>query len=295
MNKKTKIVTLAIGAALLLLAVLAWYVSHHAILVLQPRGPIGHKERQLIIIGVLLAVLVVVPVYVMAIAIAWKYREGNQRPKKYSPDWDHSRLFETIWWGIPIAIITVLSLVTWVSAHSLDPYKPIGQGQPPLEIQVVALDWKWLFIYPQQHIASVNLAQIPVGRPVDFHITSDSIMNSFWVPQLGGQIYAMPGMETQLHLQADQPGDYFGSPANIAGRGFSRMNFTVRAGSAAEFDAWIQTAENRANNLDTAAYNQLAKPSDDYPVTYYSTVRNNLFDDIVMKYMVPNSTAEQLQ
>lgn len=231
----------------------------------------------------------------MTIAIALKYRESNRKPKKYRPDWDHSRLFETIWWGVPIAIIVVLSVVTWASAHSLDPYKPLNSTQKTLDVQVVALDWKWLFIYPQQHVASVNLVFIPVDTPVNFHITSDTVMNSFWVPQLGGQIYAMPGMETQLHLEANQPGDYFGSPANIAGKGFSRMNFTVRAGSETNFNSWIQTASDSMNTLTTPTFNQLAQPSDSVPVTYYSSVRDDLFNDIVMKYMVPNTPAEQLQ
>lgn len=269
-------------------ALTAWYLARHSIPVLQPRGLIGYKERQLLIVGCLLAVIVVVPTFAIAIYIAVKYREENHTTKtKYKPDFDHSRLFESIWWGIPIVIIGILCVVAWQSAHSLDPYKALASTKKPLTVQVVALDWKWLFIYPEQNIASVNLAEIPVGTPVEFQVTSDTIMNSFWVPQLGGQIYAMPGMITQLHLVADKAGSYFGSPANIAGKGFSRMNFTVRAGSQADFDAWVKAARQTPKALNAETYAALAKPSDSVPVTYYAGVPDNFVEDLAMKYMMP--------
>jgi cytochrome o ubiquinol oxidase subunit 2 len=154
------------------------------------------------------------------------------------------------------------------------------------------MDWKWLFIYPEQHIASVNLAVIPTDQPVDFMVTSDTVMNSFWVPGLGGQIYSMPGMITQLHEQANKPGDYLGSPANIAGHGFSRMDFTVRASSPASFAAWVKHAQQANRNLTTASYAELAKPSSDVPVQYYSPVEDGLFDTIVMNYMMPTPQTE---
>ncbi|HVV26011.1 MAG TPA: ubiquinol oxidase subunit II [Candidatus Saccharimonadales bacterium] len=286
MNKKYK-VGLVGAAVVAIIAALAVYLHHHTVDVLQPAGQVGYKERQLMIFAVLLSVIVVVPVFSLTIFIAWKYREGNSRPKKYSPDWDHSRLFESIWWGIPIAIIAILSVVTWRSSHALDPYRALVSTKRPLTVQVVALDWKWLFIYPEQHVASVNLAEIPVGTPVDFQITSDTVMNSFWVPQLGGQIYAMPGMITQLNLVADKAGTYAGSSANISGSGFAGMSFHVAAGSPNNFDDWVARAQRTKRPLNSAAYNQLAKPSKYVPVSYYSSVQSNLFNYIAVKYMTP--------
>lgn len=267
-----------------------WYFHGHNIAVLQPRGPVGQKESQLIIIGGLLALIVVIPVFIMAAVIAVKYRESNHRAK-YSPEYDHSRVFETLWWGIPIIIIGILSVVAWNSSRALDPYKTLAASQKPITIQVVALNWKWLFIYPQQDIASVNFVQLPVNKPVDFQITSDAVMNSFWIPQLGGQIYAMPGMKTQLHLMADQSGDYNGSSANISGRGFSGMTFTARASTQANFDKWVKMASRSPDQLNQTAYNKLAQPSQNNPVAYYSSVGSGLYDNIVIKYMMPLTNA----
>jgi len=270
-------------------AFVAWYLHGRPVAITQPAGTVGIKERNLMLLALTLSVIVVVPVFIMAGLIAWRYREQNPRPAKYQPEWDHSRLFEGIWWGIPIVIIGILSVVTWNSSHALDPYRSLdGQSDvSALHIQVVALDWKWLFIYPDQHIASVNLAEIPTGQQVDFEVTSDTIMNSFWVPALGGQIYAMPGMSTHLHEQVDKPGEYLGSPANIAGHGFARMDFTVRAASKQQFDNWVIEARQANRNLTDETYKQLAKPSDSVPVGYYSWVNDGLFSDVVMKYMMP--------
>jgi len=278
-------------------SIAGWYLSRRSIPILQPAGQMGRKELHLMLFALLLAVIVVIPTYAIAIMIAIKYREENHEKSrkrvKYDPDFDHSRLFESIWWGIPIVIIGILSVVTWNSSHALDPYKPLASNKKPLTIQVVSLDWKWLFIYPKQHVASVNLAEIPVGVPVDFHVTSDTIMNSFWIPALGGQIYAMPSMDTQLHEQADKTGSFMGSPANIAGHGFSRMDFTVRAASQTGFDAWVKQARQASKQLDNQTYQALAKPSDNVPVTYYSGVMDGLYNDIVMKYMMPQTGAAQ--
>lgn len=286
MKKKYKvgIVGLLVAAAIVAMAV---YLSHYTVDVLQPAGQVGYKERQLLIFGVLLSIIVVVPTFALTIFIAWKYREGNHRPKKYNPDWDQSWLFESIWWGIPIVIIGVLTVVVWRSSSSLDPYRSLVSAKKPLTIQVVALDWKWLFIYPEQHIASVNLAKIPVGTPVDFKITSDTVMNSFWVPQLGGQIYAMPGMVTQLHLMADKSGTYNGSSANISGSGFAGMTFQVAAGSSSDFNDWVDRARQASRHLDVSSYNQLAKPSTYVEPEYYSSVQSNLYNYISVKYMTP--------
>ena len=285
MNRKSRI-AIAVLAVLGVIALLVSYLHGHNIAVLEPAGPIAEKERNLIVIAVALSAIVVIPVYVMTVAIAWKYREANTKAT-YKPDWDHSRLYETIWWGIPMVIIAILSVITWQSAHQLDPFKPLSSNVAPLNIQVVALDWKWLFIYPSQNIASVNLLAIPENTPINFEISSDTVMNSFWIPNLGGQIYAMPGMSTQLHLMADKLGNYYGSSANISGTGFAGMVFRARSISASGFKNWVHAAQNSPNQLTMNAYSQLARPSQYNSVAYYSSVANNLYNSVVVKYMVP--------
>lgn len=290
-RKKYKII-LPILILVVVAALTTWYLGRHSIDVLQPRGPVAHKERGLFILSALLSAIVVVPTFALTIYIAWKYNENNHSKRKYAPDFDHSRLFESIWWGIPIIIIGILSVVAWNSAHSLDPFRELVSDKKPVTVQVVSMDWKWLFIYPEQHVASVNQAVIPVNTPVDFKVTSDTIMNSFWVPSLGGQIYAMPGMITQLHQIADKPGNYFGSPANIAGKGFSRMNFTVKAVDATDYATWLDQAESSPRKLTVAEYEKLSKPSDNNPVVTYSSVPDDLFTNIVMQYMMPGMTLQ---
>jgi cytochrome o ubiquinol oxidase subunit II len=289
-NRKFKIVLLALPV-LLVVGLLVWYLHGHTVAVLSPAGPVAHKERNLMAFAILLSAIVVIPVYAMAIMIALKYHENNHeaRKVKYSPDWDGSRLLESIWWGVPIAIIGVLSVITWDSSHALDPYKPLASSVKPLTVQVVALDWKWLFIYPQQHVASVNKVEMPVNTPVDFQITSDSVMNSFWIPQLGSQIYAMPGMSTQVHLMADKMGSFYGSPANIAGSGFARMTFTADSVSVSDFNNWVNTASHSSKQLDSSAYTVLAQPSQSNPVVYFSHTADGLYDQVVSKYMGPPS------
>ena len=270
---------------LVIIGLTAWYLHDRNVAVLHPAGEIGQKEKQLIDLTVGLSVIVVVPVFALTIFIAWRYRETNPRPKKYEPEWDHSRKLESIWWGVPGAIILLLSVVTWVTSHSLDPYRPLDSTKKPLNVQVVAMDWKWLFVYPDLHVASVNMLHLPVATPINLQVTSDTVMNSFWIPSLGGQIYAMPGMATQLHLLANKSGEFYGSPANISGRGFSRMTFTARATSQTEFNNWVVKAQQSNNNLDMAAYNQLARPSMGHAVQSYSPVQDDLFNVLVMKYM----------
>jgi len=186
-------------------------------------------------------------------------------------------------------IILILAVLTWNSSHDLDPFKPIVSDKPPITIQVVALQWKWLFIYPQQNIASVNIIQFPNQTPINFEVTADAPMNSFWIPQLGGQIYAMPGMSTQLHLMADTEGTYRGSSANISGKGFAGMNFSAKSTSQADFDQWVALVHQTRNNLSLAKYNNLAKPSQNNPLSYYSSSQSGLYDRVVMKYMMPAS------
>lgn len=287
MNKKAKITIVSV-LVLAVIALVAGYLRSHSIDVLQPRGVVGQKERQLMIIAGWLAAGVILPVFALTIFIVWKYRESNiSTKKKYTPDWDHNSLIETIWWAIPCVIILVLAVITWRSSHELDPFKPLASHNKTVNIQVVALDWKWLFIYPDQHIASVNYVQFPTETPVHFEITSDTVMNSFWIPSLGGQIYAMPGMNTALNLMAAKPGNFNGSSANISGKGFAGMTFTARASSLNDFNSWVEKMKKMPNKLDETNYAKLASPSENMPPTYYSAVTSDLYDGIVMKYMMP--------
>ena len=294
MLKKSKIPLLVLAIVALAIGVSGWYLSRHTISVLQPAGDIGYKERNLIILCASLSVAIVVPVFGLLAGIAWKYRETNLKAK-YTPELEGSRLAETIWWIIPGVLIAFISLVTWRSSYALDPFKPIASTVKPLHVQVVALDWKWLFIYPDQHIASVNKVVVPVGTPVDFQITSDAVMTSFWAPQLGGQMYAMPGMSTHLNLVANKIGTYNGSAANISGKGFAGMKFKVQAMQQSGFENWADLVQARnPTGLTTTSYGSLAKPSENNAVQYYGAVDTNLYDTIVMKYMVPmNGTASK--
>ncbi|HKR81915.1 MAG TPA: ubiquinol oxidase subunit II [Candidatus Saccharimonadales bacterium] len=270
-----------------LLAAGATYVHRYAnVQVFNTHGQIGNEERHLMYIALSLALIVVVPVFTLLFIFAWRYRESNHKAH-YSPELDHSRVAETIWWLIPGVLILILSVITWNASHKLDPYKPLASSAKPLRVQVVSLDWKWLFIYPEQHIASVNLVQLPVNRPINFEVTSDSVMNSFWIPQLGGQIYSMPGMQTELHLMADKVGQYAGSSANISGSGFADMKFTARVSSQAGFDTWAAAVQKAPNKLTQNQYDVLAKPTKDNPVAVYASADPALYDTIVRKYMGP--------
>lgn len=270
-------------------AILTMLIYGNDISVLNPKGLIASKERDLMVLATVLSLIVVIPVFVMTFWIAWKYREGNEKAK-YQPDWDHSRLFESIWWGVPLILITILSVVTWNSSHELDPFKPIkAEGKSPLRVQVVALQWKWLFIYPQQNIATVNYVQFPEDTPINFEVTSDAPMNSFWIPSLGGQIYAMSGMVTKLHLIADQTGEYRGSSANISGRGFSGMKFIAESTSKEAFENWVQEAQKSSASLGIDEYSELSKPSENHPAQQFVLADENLFDYIAHKFSVnPN-------
>ena len=289
-NKRI-LVTIGIVLACLVLAAAVLYVSNLKIDLLEPKGIVAFKQYNLLVFTTLLGFVVVIPVFVMAIFIAWRYREGNTKAK-YTPNVDTNRLAETIWWGIPIILIAILSVVTWTSTHDLDPHKPLESDAKPVRIQVIALDWKWLFIYPEQNIATVNYIQFPVNRPVNFEITADAPMNSFWIPQLGGQIYAMSGMTTKLHLNANEIGSYTGRSANISGEGFADMTFTAMASSKADFDAWVMAVKSSNLQLTPATYADLAKKSIDAPATHYSSSSEGLYDTIVMKYMMPETTKD---
>jgi cytochrome o ubiquinol oxidase subunit 2 len=248
--------------------------------VLDPKGPIGLEERSIIITATVLMLLVVVPVIALVLIFAWRYRASNEKAE-YRPDWSHSNRIEAVVWLIPCIIVAALGVITWRSSHSLDPYRPLDSKVKPIRIDAVALDWKWLFIYPDQKLATVNEVAFPANVPVEFHITSATVMNAFFIPQLGSQIYAMAGMQTQLHLLANAPGTYQGLSSNYSGDGFSGMTFKALALPQQGFDAWLAKVRAAQRPLGAAAYEQLARPSENQPVAYYSQVQPDLFADIV--------------
>ncbi|WP_165740411.1 ubiquinol oxidase subunit II [Pseudoalteromonas sp. Z1A6] len=255
--------------------------------ILDPKGQIGIDEKNLIIIATVLMLLVVVPVIVMTLYFAWKYRD-TQTHEIYAPKWAHSNKIEAVVWAVPIIIVIILGAITWVSTQALDPYKPIEGKGKHLTVEVVSLNWKWLFIYPEQGIATVNELVFPANVPVEYKITSESTMNSFFIPQLGSQIYSMAGMETKLHLIANEPGTFKGISANYSGAGFTGMKFNaIATPTQADFDKWVSDikANSSANNLTHANYVELAKASENNPVAYYGKVEDSLFHTIVMKYM----------
>ncbi|MGL5626062.1 MAG: ubiquinol oxidase subunit II [Candidatus Rhabdochlamydia sp.] len=284
MKKKYKVLFFI----LLTLAVIALsvvYLSSINIAVLNPKGTIALKERNLFIIITLIMLIVVIPVFILTWVISWKYREGNKA--KYTPDWDKHLLSESIWWGLPCAIVLAMGILVWKGSHELDPFKPLESNRKAIRVQVVALQWKWLFIYPEQNIATVNFLQFPEQTPINFEITADAPMNSFWIPELGGQIYAMPGMKTKLHLIANEEGSFRGSSANLSGRGFAGMTFIAKASSQLEFEDWVESIRESSNFLNLREYNRLAEPSENNPVASYVLQKEDLYDWIVRKYMAP--------
>lgn len=252
-------------------------------ILLNPKGQIAIEERNLIFLATGLMLLVVIPVIVMMFVFAWRFRAGNKQAP-YAPRWASSHKIEAVVWGVPLIIIVVLSIVTWHTTHTLDPYRPLESDVHPLNVQVVATDWKWLFIYPDLGIASVNELALPVHTPVSFTITSDAAMTSFFIPALGGQIYAMAGMQTKLHLIANEPGQFRGFAANYNGPGFSDMHFSTFADTPAEFEAWVEEVRSKKQKLDRGSYAELAKPTIGHKVVHYSTVDRTLFQFIVDKY-----------
>jgi cytochrome o ubiquinol oxidase subunit 2 len=287
MKKKYK-ASLFILLVLGVTVVAASFLRSTDIAILSPGGTIAAQQRDLLVFATLLSLIVILPVFALTFWIAWKYRANRPGKKaKYTPDWDSHKGLELVWWGIPCLIILVLGVVAWKSSHSLDPYRPIQSDKKPLVVQVVALPWKWLFIYPQQGIASVNYVQFPEDTPISFEITADAPMNSFWIPQLGGQVYAMAGMTTKLHLMADNNGTYQGASANLSGEGFADMQFVAKSTSQKDFDAWTAEVQASLFKLDLTEYDKLADPSTEYPTGRYTLADKNLHTSIVMKYMMP--------
>ena len=255
------------------------------LLILFPTGSIGRQQRDLLKIAFYLSLFVVVPVYIMLATFAWKYR--STKNNSYHPNWDSDSRLEAIWWGVPIILIGILSFITWKSSHNLDPFRPITNGIKPVRIQVVALQWRWLFIYPEQQIASINFLQIPDNTPIEFEITADAPMNSFWIPSLGGQVYAMNGMTTKLHLLGTQVGNYQGSSANISGQGFSNMRFEVKVSTPAEFSEWVSESKQATNELSIQNYGHYSAQTSHAGKIIFSNVETGLKKHIVDKYLKP--------
>ena len=248
--------------------------------VLVPQGWVGAEQRDLLIISTLLMLIVIIPVLVMAVYFPWKYRASRADTSDYNPHFHHSTKIEIAVWGVPILIVIALGWYTYVYTHRLDPYRPLDHGGEPLVVEAVSLDWKWLFIYPEYGVASVNELAIPAGRQVQFKLTSSTVMNTFSVPALGGMVYTMAGMQTQLHLIADHEGTFPGRSAHYSGPGFSHMTFNTKAMNDADFAAWIAAAK-AGSALTAQSYLTLEKPSMDVPVSTYGTVEDGLFDRIV--------------
>jgi len=264
--------------------------SHFALL--DPKGPIGAEELNIILLATGLMLIVVLPVIGMTFAFAWRYRASNKKAE-YKPDWEHSNAIEAVVWIVPCLIIVALGLVTWTSTHKLDPYRPIASDKAAIEVEVVSLDWKWLFIYPDLKIASVNELAFPAGTPVHFRMTSGSVMNSLFVPQLGTMVYTMAGMQTQLSLLADQAGTYEGMSSQFSGDGFTDMKFLARSMSEDDFQSWIEHARGSGAVLSSAVYHELEKPSEKVPVAYYGDIDPMVFHEALGMMAMSHAMTEK--
>jgi len=259
------------------------------LIVMNPHGDIAVQQAHLIVTSTLLMLLIIVPVIAATLFFAFRYRQSNTGVT-YAPEWDHSTRLELLIWGAPLAIVIALGAITWISTHKLDPYRPLDRidaqhavapGTKPLVVQVVALDWKWLFVYPEQGIATVNELAAPVDRPIEFRITSSTVMNAFYVPELAGMVYAMPGMETQLHAVINKVGNYEGISANYSGAGFSDMKFRFLGMTDSDFAAWVEDNKASGQTLDRLAYLKLETPSEREPVRHFSAVESNLYTAVL--------------
>jgi cytochrome o ubiquinol oxidase subunit 2 len=254
--------------------------------IVQPQGPVGLAENAILLDALVIMLVVVIPVIVATLAFAWWFRASNAKAR-FRPDWAYSGRLELVIWSIPLLVIVFLGGLAWIGSHRLDPAQPLASSRPPLEVQVVSLDWKWLFLYPAQGVASLNELVVPAGTPIHFTLTSASVMNTFFVPQLGGMIYTMNGMATQLYLQADRPGVYYGQSAHFSGDGFSDMRFDVRALPADQFAGWAATARGSGRGLDARNYAQLAVQSRNPPAEAFRLTDPGLFREVVMQTLPP--------
>ena len=294
MSKKGLQLFLIVFVCVLVLVGTALFLKNADLDILNPQGIVAQKQKDLLVFATILSATVVVPVFALTLFIAMKYKETNKKAK-YTPNWDGNKLLESVWWGIPIALILVLSVVTYKSSHDLDPFKPLESEKKAMTIQVVALEWKWLFIYPEQNIATVNYVQIPEDTPIKFEITADAPMNSFWIPKLGGQIYAMSGMSTNLNLMANYIGEYDGVSANISGEGFAGMKFKVKSTSGSNFENWVNSTKQSDKLLTKDVYQELAKPSANEQPMFFSNVDIGLYNTVMGKYMDPGKYEEHMQ
>lgn len=249
-----------------------------------PAGVVGGHQRDLMILTFVLMLFVFVPVVTLTLFFAWRYRLSNS-DARYTPRWSESALVEVFLWGGPVVIVCILAVVTWISTHQLDPYRSITvEHAQPIEVEAIAMDWKWLFIYPQYNVAAVNEMAMPVNTPVSIHLTSDTVMTAFMIPRLGSQIFAMSGMQTRLHLLPTKTGTFFGKNYQYSGEGFSHMTFDAISTTEEGFKAWIAKAKASGNTLDIPRYAELKKPSEKEPVSYYSPVRPKLFSYVIGQY-----------
>lgn len=274
---------LRLTALMLFVPVFLTGCSDHTMPLLDPKGVIGLHERSVILIAFGLMLLVVIPVIVMTFVFAWRYR-ASKNLQRYAPDWASSWKIELVVWLVPALIVTSLGILVWRSSHALSPNRPIASKNTPVQIEAVAMDWKWLFIYPKQHFATVNRIVFPVNTPVNFTLTSSTVMSSFFIPRLGGQIYAMAGMRTHLHLMANQPGRYTGLNSQFDGRGFSGMHFKAIATTRKRFMQWVENAKHAEQTLTPSSLKRLERPSVNNPVRYYAEVSPHLFDYIVHQF-----------
>jgi len=271
------------------LCIAAFAAGCAEVVIFDPKGPVGDAERFVITVAILLMTIVVVPVFVMGFWFAWRYRVSNSKAA-YPPKWDSSPAIDVFIWLVPLAIVTILASLTWKETFRLDPYKSIISARQPVNVQAVSLDWKWLFIYPDHDIAVINYLVFPAGAPLSFRITSETVMTSLFIPQLGSQMYGMTGMETRLNLLAREPGVYMGQNQQFSGRWFSNMNFEARAATAEEFAAWVQKVRSSPARLDMAQYEELVKPGATRQVTYFSSVEPGLFKRIIERYVPATDT-----
>lgn len=260
--------------------------------VLDPHGPVGRSERLMLYDATAIMLAVIVPVIILTLAFAWWFRTENRRAR-YRPEWEYAGRIEVIVWAIPALVILFLGGIAWVGSHELDPPRGLQSDTQPLEVQVVSLDWQWLFIYPAQGIASLNHLVIPAGTPVRFSLTSQTVMNSFFIPQLGSQIYTMAGMTTHLNLQADERGTYHGLSAQFSGDGFSDMHFDVEAVADEEFQSWVSVARANGGALDGPAFAELARPRHANGSATFATVSAGLFDSIANNRFAPVPVAKE--
>jgi cytochrome o ubiquinol oxidase subunit II len=246
-------------------------------------GAIAEQQRHLLGIATGLMLIVAVPVFVMCAIFAWHFRASNTKAT-YDPHWNYSKPIDVVMWLVPTVLICILGGLAWIFSHRLDPYRPLQSGASPIEVQVIAQDWKWLFLYPEQGIAVVNELVFPSGHPLALKLTSDTVLNAFDIPGLGGQIYVMAGMQTELHLSAQAPREFLGRNVQFSGEGFSQQQFAVKAIDGRDFDAWVRRAKSSPLALNQTAYSALQRPSTAEPVRYYSAYQADLFDQVLRRY-----------